>query len=46
MQWPRAQPAAPNPGGGSELLIDTNKKTKKGGILQNGVAHFGGLLAW
>ena len=31
---------------GGELLIDAGKETKKCGILQKGVAHFVGLLAW
>jgi hypothetical protein len=46
MQRSRAEPATAQPGGGGELLIDAGQEMKKGGVLQNGVAHCGGLLAW
>jgi hypothetical protein len=45
VQRPTASGASPKTRRGRELFINAGKKTKKCRILQNGVAHFVGLLA-
>jgi hypothetical protein len=38
--------ATPQTGLGGKLDVDPKQKAKKYWIMQYGVAHFGGLLAW
>jgi hypothetical protein len=46
MQRARTGSTTAKPGRGGEFFIDLGKETKKRGLLQNGVAHLGSLLAW
>ena len=46
MQRPRTAGAAACTGFRCELVVDLGKKSKKRGVLQYVVAHFGSLLAW
>ena len=46
MQRPRTAGAAACTGFRCKLVVDLAKKSKKRGVLQYVVAHFGSLLAW